>query len=185
MTKCTAIIAIDPGNIKSAITTLPEESPGPSEMHDIPNDEIFGKLRTYIGGALAAGRPVIVAIEQIRSYGMAVGATIFDTVHWSGRFHQYVLDLAKDEPTVQVILVPRRDVKMHLCHTNKAKDVNVNTALADKYGGMKVCKGTKANPGPLYGIAGDMWAALALAVTVRENLIDGKYLYDKQLPLGT
>ena len=32
------------------------------------------------------GLPDVVVIEKIESYGMAVGAEVFDTVLWAGRF---------------------------------------------------------------------------------------------------
>jgi hypothetical protein len=55
-------------------------------------------------------------------------------------------------------------VKLHLCGSSRAKDPNVRTALLDRFGGAGA-KGTKAAPGPLYGIAADLWSALAIAVT--------------------
>jgi len=54
----------------------------------------------------------------------------------------------------------RKDIKLHLCGTNKAKDANVRQALIDCLGPP----GTKKSPGPTYGIKSHLWAALALAV---------------------
>ena len=40
----------------------------------------------------------------------------------------------------------------------------------DKFGGSKeTAIGKKANPGPLYGVKKDIWAALAVAVTWAET----------------
>jgi hypothetical protein len=68
-----------------------------------------------------------------------------------------------------VRLIYRRDVKLRLCGTVKAKDANVRQALIDmfpKTGGGKIPQiGTKAQPGPLYGVASHAWAAVAVAVT--------------------
>jgi hypothetical protein len=47
----------------------------------------------------------------------------------------------------------------------KAKDANIRQALIDIYGGNDKAIGNKKTPGPLYGIKGDLWAALAVAVT--------------------
>ncbi|MGH7470493.1 MAG: hypothetical protein ACRENP_21315 [Longimicrobiales bacterium] len=55
---------------------------------------------------------------------------------------------------------------MHLCKNPKAKDQNIRQALIDLLG----APGTKKNPGPTYGISGDAWSALAIAVTARDQL---------------
>jgi hypothetical protein len=96
-----------------------------------------------------------MAIEKIEAMGMAVGAEIFETVHWSGRFLQ-----AWREPDA-VLRITRRQVKLHLCGTMKAKDANVRQALLDLLGPQ----GTKRCPGPTYGVSGHEWSALAVAVT--------------------
>ncbi|HET6477318.1 MAG TPA: hypothetical protein VFH93_14740 [Thermoleophilia bacterium] len=44
------------------------------------------------------------------------------------------------------------------------KDANIRQALLDRFGGPAAV-GRKAAPGPLYGIARDVWSALAIAVT--------------------
>ena len=54
-------------------------------------------------------------------------------------------------------------MKRFLCHSVTAKDSNVNTRLLDLWGP----KGRKATPGPTFGMANDMWAALGVAATVR------------------
>lgn len=92
-----------------------------------------------------------VAIEWIESFGMAVGREVFETVFSIGR-----MAAMKD-----VRLVPRRDVKLHICRSAKAKDGNIRQALIDRFGPT----GTKKNPGPLFGISNHRWAALAVAVT--------------------
>jgi len=98
----------------------------------------------------------LLAIEKIESYGMAVGASTFDTCYWIGRF----------DPLSAALLVPRREIKLHLCHSARAKDANVRQALIDRFGKP----GTKKSPGPLYGIASHLWSALAVAVTVYDGL---------------
>lgn len=98
----------------------------------------------------------VLAIEMIASYGMAVGKEVFATCLWIGRFMQ-----AYRNPDA-VKLVFRKDVKMHLCGTPKAKDPNIRQALIDLLGPQ----GVKSNPGPTYGVKSHAWAALAVAVTV-------------------
>lgn len=104
-----------------------------------------------------------LAIEMIASYGMAVGREVFETCVWIGRFQQ-----AWHMPEA-VELVYRKDVKMHLCGTTKAKDANIRQALLDLFprtgGGATPQVGTKAQPGPLYGVSSHAWSALGVAIT--------------------
>jgi hypothetical protein len=104
-----------------------------------------------------------LAIEMIASYGMAVGREVFETCVWIGRFMQ----ASRDPDAVR--LVYRRDVKLHLCGTAKAKDPNIRQALLDMFprtgGGKTPQIGTKSQPGPLFGVTSHAWAALAVAVT--------------------
>ena len=110
-----------------------------------------------------------LAIEMIASYGMAVGREVFETCVWIGRFQQ-----AWHNPDA-VRLVYRKDVKLHLCGSPRAKDPNVRQALLDLFprtGGGKVPQiGTKAQPGPLYGVSSHAWPALGVAITARHQSI--------------
>lgn len=94
-----------------------------------------------------------LAIEMIASYGMPVGKEVFETVLWIGRFIE-----AWGKPYT---LIYRKDVKLYLCNSVRAKDANIRQALIDKFG----TPGTKQNPGATYGISKDVWSALAVAVT--------------------
>jgi hypothetical protein len=94
----------------------------------------------------------IVAIEMIACYGLRVGAEVFDTCVWIGRFIECV------EGTAPVKLVFRSQVKKHLGCAN-GKDKDVRAALIARYGEP----GTAKNPGRLYGISSHLWAALAVA----------------------
>ena len=96
---------------------------------------------------------------MVASYGMPVGAEVFETVFWIGRFYE-----RHENEGGRVARVFRKDVKMHLCGQTKAKDSNIRQALIDRYGpGKEKAIGLKKTPGPLYGIKGDEWQALALA----------------------
>jgi hypothetical protein len=108
--------------------------------------------------------PSVAVLEQVEGMGMAVGKEVFETVHWCGRFHQALVSNG-----AAVERVTRRAVKLQLCGSMKAKDANIRRALLDRYGpDEKVALGTKAQPGPLYGVSKDVWAALAVAVTYLE-----------------
>jgi hypothetical protein len=144
----TSVLAIDPGSAQSAWLRFDDARP---QGFGITANEVLVKaLRT-------GGLPDVVVIEKIESYGMAVGAEVFDTVWWAGRF-------AEAASRVPVVMLPRRAVKLALCGDSRAKDANIRQALLDRFGGSAAV-GRKAAPGPLYGIARDVWSALAIAVT--------------------
>jgi hypothetical protein len=155
------ILSIDPGSERSA--WLLYESGKVLTHSTYPNDELLELLRRVDRSSTL--RPTSIVIEWIESYGMPVGREVFETVWWAGRF----TEAAQPTPVVQL---PRRDVKLHLCGSPRAKDVNVRQALLDRFGG-KSAKGTLAKPGPLYGIANDAWSALAIAVTYADNPVRG------------
>lgn len=152
------VLAIDPGNVTSGWVLMDgrEFIEGCSDM---PNPELSGHLMV--------GRwdVDLIACEWIQSYGMAVGKDVFHTCRWCGRFQECAFP-------VDFQLVYRRDVKLHLCNSTKAKDTNIRQAILDLYpaagGGKTPQIGTKASPGPLYGISSHMWAAVGLALTVQE-----------------
>lgn len=99
----------------------------------------------------------LLAVEMIASYGMPVGREVFETCVFIGRMIQAWSGNHR--------LVYRKDVKMHLCGTTRAKDANVRQALLDKVGHQ----GTKKAPGPTYGVKSHAWAALGVAVTANET----------------
>lgn len=102
----------------------------------------------------------LLVVEQVESYGMAVGREVFETVWWAGRFVEAHTNRGGDAR-----MMPRRAVKMHLCQSMRAKDPNIRQALIDRFG----VPGTKKAPGLLYGISSHKWAALALAVTTLDT----------------
>lgn len=144
------ILAIDPGTEQSAYVVWHEGRP--TRFAKIGNDTMLDLLgsRWEID---------ILAIEMIASYGMPVGREVFETAVWIGRFQQ------ASPNRDAVIKVMRRDVKLHLCGSSKAKDANIRQALLDRFGPQ----GTKKAPGVLYGVKADIWSAVAIAVTVADR----------------
>ena len=98
----------------------------------------------------------IVVIEMIASYGMAVGASVFDTCVWIGQFKEIALS-----KNLQVEYIYRKEEKLNLCGSMKAKDSNIRQALIDRFGEV----GTKNNKGYFYGFKKDIWASYAVGVT--------------------
>jgi hypothetical protein len=97
-----------------------------------------------------------VACEHIQCMGMPVGKEIFETAYWIGEFRHFC-----QASKIPFHRVYRSEEKMFLCNSVRAKDSNIRQALIDRYGAV----GTQNNPGPLFGVSGDMWSALAVAVT--------------------
>lgn len=154
------LLAIDPGYTQSAWVEF--EDGLPVDFGIEPNDQVLRRIMASLSFRFA--------IESIASYGMAVGAEVFETCVWSGRFIQRWEDRSAiygEHGSVRPARrVYRREVKLHLCGSARAKDANVRQALIDLYGpGKDVAIGRKASPGPLYGVRADIWAALGVAVT--------------------
>jgi len=153
-------IAIDPGNDYSAWCVL--EQGKPTAFGKEPNSEVLVRLRREWSPLDEADH---VAIEMIASYGMPVGREVFHTCLWIGRYIE-----AWERRQGKYRLVYRKDVKLFHCQSVRATDANIRASLLDRYGpGRDVAIGTKHAPGPLYGIKGDCWAALAVALTAQEK----------------
>lgn len=151
------IIAVDPGTTHSAVVAWDGEKVR-AVQNAIPNAEIKTFLMTleYSANELQPS----VFIEMVACYGMPVGREIFETVLFIGRLQEWLENRGQ-----YVKLVYRSEVKMHHCHTNRAKDGNVRQALIDKYGKP----GTKKAPGVTYGISKHAWSAFAIATMITEK----------------
>lgn len=142
------ILAVDPGTTQSGYVLFDGRVLRSGVM---PNEDLL-KI-------VADDRSDVFAIERIVSYGNVVGDETFQTVHWAGRFQQ-----AWACPN-EVRLIRRLDVKKALGLRGSARDKDVNAALLAQIGP----KGTKAAPGPTYGVTSHAWAALAVAVAAMKE----------------
>ena len=139
------IIAIDPGTKESAWVQW--DGKNILSMGIMFNMELIMELYQF--------KPSNMVIEQVRCYGMTIGASTLDTVFWSGRFCEaWPGDWS---------LMPRMDVKMHLCHDSRAKDKNIRQALIDRF--EPDLKPRQRPKTVLKGVGTHLWAAMALAVT--------------------
>lgn len=148
------ILAIDPGSRESGYVVWDVKEQRPEKFGHIPNEALVLICRNY-------QKDWPVAIEQIRGYGIVAGDDTFDTCEASGRFRE-----AHEAHFGKVYLVPRKDIKRHLCGNTTTNDKYVRMALVDRFGEP----GTKKAPGKLYGISGHLWAALAVAVTCMDTI---------------
>lgn len=152
------LLAIDPGNAESGWVLIDVETREPVQFGKTANFELLERIEWHLGEAGT------VVIEMVASYGMAVGAEVFETCVWIGRFVEAVRHYRFDRREPQ--LVKRREVKLHHCHNGAAKDSNIRQALVDRFaaGQSNYGKGTKAAPGWFHGFHADVWQAYALAV---------------------
>ena len=167
-----SILAIDPGNTESGYALIDSVTAEPLDVGKVSNENLLDRLSDWLDGG--EGPVTHVAIEMIRSYGMSVGDTVFETCVWIGRFAQVVDSFGAFGMPCD--LVYRANVKLHLCHTTAAKDANITQALIDRFasGRPNRGKGTKADPGWFYGFKADIWAAYALGVYVADKLQAGE-----------
>lgn len=141
------VLAIDPGTHQSAFCYYSTEATAMS-AGILPNLEMIDLIRGF--------GDVELALEMVASYGMPVGAEVFETCVWIGRFQQAHLGKAR--------LIYRKDVKLHLCQSLRANDSAIRQRLIDMFGKP----GTKKAPGFTYALRKDMWQAFALAVTATQ-----------------
>jgi len=100
-----------------------------------------------------------IAVEMLVSYGTLQGNSVYDSILMVGRVQEIALQ--KDIP---VTLVPASIKASTICHRSRGvKRADMNAELTRIYGG----KGTKKNPGPLYGVSKHAWSSLAVAHTFK------------------
>jgi hypothetical protein len=154
------ILAIDPGNIESAYVVL-DDNLKPVKFGKINNFDLLNDLkmdRFHYDYDIDH-----FVIEMIASYGMGVGKEVFETCVWIGRF-------AERANFKEVRYIYRKDAKMNLCGSMRAKDSNIIQALKDRFGD----KGTKKDPGWFYGFSKDVWQAYAVGVTYHDVYLKGE-----------
>jgi hypothetical protein len=154
------VIGIDAGNEKSALVLFDPVRKRVLDKIYAKNDQCLTWLKQF------DRRKCVLAIEQIKSYGNIMGDSLLETCVWNGRFWQAWGS--------SVVWIPRSTVKSMMCHNSRAKDSNVRQAVIDFFpptgDGRTPQIGTKKNEGPLFGITGDLWSALAVAITADTKL---------------
>lgn len=157
------ILAIDPGNIDSAYCLM-DDAYFPHEKAKVSNAQLLDYIK------LNAKNIQHIVIEMIASYGMAVGADVFDTCTMIGRLEQLA-----DMLGISSSRVFRMEEKERICHDSRASDANIKRALIDRFAkhDMKRGKGTKKNPDWFYGFADDVWSAFAVGLVYLEKCSEG------------
>lgn len=154
------ILSIDPGNIESAYCLIDTETYKPIKFAKSENELVLYEVEKE--------EYDVLVIEMIASYGMAVGKSVFDTCVWIGRFIQAS---PKDFEYIY-----RKEEKMNLCGSMKAKDTNIRQSLIDRFAefDLKQGKGTKDNKDFFYGFKSDIWASYAVGVTYLDKIKEQK-----------
>jgi hypothetical protein len=156
------VLGLDPGSEKTAYAFVETNRPTVYECGWVENELIHSVI---VGGLCHT-----VACEHIQCQGMAVGKSVFETCYWIGEYRNVCKKASLDFHRIY-----RSEEKIHLCGSMRAKDSNIRQVILDRfsafgYGGGK-CRqiGTKKKPGPLYGVSGDIWSAIAVAFTFAET----------------
>ena len=151
-----SILAIDPGPTESGVILF-----NPRNNRIIFSAILENKaLKKEVSVLGKDDEAPLLTIEMIACYGMPVGKETFETCLWIGRFEEAF------DSTKESFRCYRKDIKLHLCGTTKAKDPNVRQALIDRLGEP----GSKKNQGPTFGVTSHMWSALAVAVYAADQV---------------
>lgn len=144
------LLAVDPGTTRSAYVLMSGRE-RIAEHGTIDNEDFEYLLRSRSINAHH------MTIEMVASFGKPVGAEVFETCVWIGRFIGAYGGAFS--------LITRPQIKQHLCHSFfKVTDGAIRQRVIDLFGGKEEAIGTKKKQGPLYKFKGDQWQALAVAV---------------------
>ncbi len=157
-----AVIGIDPGPKEHAAVML---SRG--------NATVIEADPLTIGAAIiACGADVcIFAFEQFAPYGSSLDDGSLRTIFETGRLVERLQVIPGLHCGMIFVGLRRQQVKRYLVGRAACGDPQVRGALIERFGPTKeLAVGTKKAPGPLYGISGHHWAALAVAVTASDQI---------------
>lgn len=151
------ILAIDPSNLHSAFVLMDEEC-RIAKKGIVNNGDIVSMIEEL-------PMDTEMVIEGMQSYGMPVGASVFDTVFQMGVFYRTAI-LSGIKPKKLF----RSAIKTVICGNVRAKDSNIRAALIERFGAT----GTKLSPNPYFNdstvkMKKDLWAALAVGVTYLDS----------------
>lgn len=160
------ILALDPGPVRTGWALF--DGSRVLQAGDDSNDTVL--MACY---SKACGTADVLAIEEPEGMGQ-IASTALLRAAWQGGIFE------ARWPGLRVLRVTRRRVLSRLLQgpkpAGKSNDSRVRAALIDLLGEP----GTKRKPGPTYGVAGDAWAALAVAVTAWDELHKAEALVEAQ-----
>lgn len=156
------LLAIDPGSTDSALVWFDTDTQRVADKHKGDNHgclDLIGQSQVDH-----------LVVELAESFGAKVWAQVFTTTVWVGRFIERWVLTRENYATDTHSTMGRREVKLHLTGSTRAKDSQIRNCLLERWGGRDKAVGTKLQPGPLCGLKADMWQALAVAVTYGDRV---------------
>jgi hypothetical protein len=157
------IMGVDPGSSESAYVVWAHTHV--VDQGHLPNRDLLKLIE-------AKGSDSLLVLEQLARMGQDIGASVLETAFWSGQFAHAARIYDR---------IPRMVIKRALTGRTNTKDKDVRASLLLRFGGQAKAMGTKAAPGPLYGVASHRWSALAVAV-VYSDMAATKPLFPSQIP---
>lgn len=151
------ILSLDVGTTESAYCLI--EDYKPLKFAKIGNEELLNVVK--------AEEYEKLIYEEFQSYGMPIGKETITSITWNGRYIQSALDIGKD-----VHPIYRKEEKINICGSMKAKDSNIRQALIDRFAqfDFKNGKGTKKNQDFFYGFKADIWSSYAVGITFLDKI---------------
>jgi len=186
------LLAIDPGTEKSGWALLEED--GTLVDHGWEDN---GLVLSKLGIEISSGTKLL--IEDVSHYGMPVGRDVFETVKWMGRFDILHLAEWITRPDIKLALcgsVTATDSNVRQAVIDwyggdekaiggkKCPDCKGKGWKGRDHKGCATCHhmdevhkgkyayqgcGYQTHSGPLYGVSGHVWSALALGIAYIER----------------
>ena len=149
------ILGIDPGPVTSGVVILVggkiEATAAAMQNEVLAAMVAVGQMTG--GDGYARWALDLVACETMQAAYDTIGASTIQTMMWAGEFRH----ARRPYPWMELT---RQKVKHLVCGRTNVGDPEVRKALIDRFGRV----GTKAMPGPTYGVTSHAWSALAVAV---------------------
>lgn len=147
------IIALDVGTTESAYCIINKKTYTPLLFGKILNEDLLNIVKSE--------KYDTFVYEEFQSYGMPIGYTTMQSILWNGRYIQIAVDRG-----IGIEKVARKEEKMNICGSMKAKDSNIRQALIDRFGVV----GTIKEKGFFYGFKKDIWSAYAVGITYLDRI---------------
>jgi hypothetical protein len=149
------ILCIDPGSTVSGVVEfLPESWTIQNVQGEAPNRDLVLSIKPKSHDLILVEQPTLMGQFNAQQQTL-------DTCEWVGRIKQRAVDCG-----LPVVAIERNEIKLHLLGWISRKGHNPDSCIKEvMLARFPAGKGTKKNPGPLYGIAKHAWQALALGVT--------------------
>ena len=156
------IIGIDPGPRESALCVLNNLDIIASAYGE--NHEI----RSVLFSEIIRGHGVYLAVEKPVCRKWA-GVEVSDTAIVSGIF--IGIAISSGLRSENAFLITRSKIRWHICNSKKANDSMIRKKLIEQFNPEY---NLHHNAGVLKGVTGDIWQALAVAVTCRDLMDRGE-----------